>query len=92
MENVVQFKNKSGDPVVAPPAKTLEREVKTFHVEAICPKCDTIMVQKPFAEAMALWKGRPGVEFYPHVCGNESCKHEEHYPIRYPTLVYRFVE
>lgn len=92
IDNVVQFKPADGSIVINKNPKTKERKIENVHIDAHCPKCDTIMVAKPFEEAMALWRGQMGVEFYPHECSNPDCGHVENYSIRYPTLGYRFVE
>lgn len=94
MENVLQFKPKIAEiesPAVEPEVKILEREVKSFQLDAICIKCESIMTSIPMAELLSLWAQKPGVEFYPHVCNNAECRHTVSLPIRYPTMGYRFV-
>lgn len=94
MENVIQFKPKTAEAesaAVEPEVKILEREVKSFQLDAVCIKCDSIMNAISVADVMVAWRQKPGVEFYPHICSNVDCKHEVNLPMRYPTMGYRFV-
>mgnify|MGYP001548563698 CR=1 FL=1 len=94
MENVIQFKPKTAEiesTSAEPEVKILEREIKSFQLDALCPKCESIMNAISVTEIMQVWREKPGKEFYPHVCTNADCKHEVNLPIRYPTMGYRFV-
>lgn len=80
---------------VTKPTEVL-REVKTFHAECLCPKCgEGFMRVKSLQELMAtmpqVWPAR-GTPQYPHVCSEETCKHEQSYAETYPVLRYKHAD
>ena len=60
--------------------KEVDTEVKTYLVNAVCPKCDKSILKNDIYGPVLMTHPPK----WPHKCEDEDCGHVEHLTVKYP--------